>query len=844
MKPSYSQYSGVSTDILDKLLFVKKVLKIEDLSKVPNKYLLDSKTLINSDSKTVLHLKNIQFKQVLKLYLNVSTKTEVITIIQEIELFDEVLYVGPNYICKQDSVTPNDNYINNQWSFNSIDGVNIFDAWAFSSGSSKIRVGIIDSGISLHNDLNANVVNGEDYFNSNNVTTDDEAGHGTNVAGIIGAIGNNNIGISGVCQSISLVPMQTIYDSSDTGYHDNDSVIESIREARDMWDTENRISVINYSVSGFGTSPDILAVIEQYQGLFVWSAGNSKQNLDNLPNIGDYNLDNLISVGAIDINNNLSVWGTESGSNYGNAVNIFAPGTDVLTTNLISECEWDVIFPDGYRLCELKEQYIDMYFDYINNGIRLENGDIVVPPNNPELVLQILNNILNSEENVFSSHHLGMGYHTVSGTSFSAPHVTGVAALLLSINPNLEVEDLKSAILDSADIIPITVPDTSEGSNDGDMTVQSVKKLNAFNAVKEVLKNYCSYSNYSLNNINGVVNMSRNTPNDGAYYGLNDFFKLSVPYEKNYEFTISSLYGVNAILCDQNFNVISYDDLNSSNNTIQFSKNLNVGTYYLITNFTNEFSSGDILTQIKFTPNLVLGNNNILNAYTSDNYDYLFTNNIGGGFYKITLNATTSSGTIEYPDGCLKVYEDETKQQLLPRLETVYYTLDAETQDDSNNLIVFLEYEQPYCINIDLPSDTYSSMNINVERLSDTYDITESNTNEEHIVLDGNTTAYGDFIQRIEVFQAGTYTISFVHNGPQSEENLMGQEDPLYLYYAFYKEIYTPAEEFGELEMIFPHIASSMGGTISFTFNLQPGIYYIGYYNKLNNQPMTISITS
>ena len=63
----------------------------------------------------------------------------------------------------------------------------------------------------------------------------------------------------------------------------------------------------------------------------------------------------------------------------------------------------------------------------------------------------------------------------------------------------------------------------------------------------------------------------------------------------------------------------------------------------------------------------------------------------------------------------------------------------------------------------------------------------------------------------------------------------MGQKDPLYLYYAFYKEVYSPAEQFGDLEMIFPHIASSMGGTISFTFNLQPGVYYIGYYNKLNN---------
>ena len=111
------------------------------------------------------------------------------------------------------------------------------------------------------------------------------------------------------------------------------------------------------------------------------------------------------------------------------------------------------------------------------------------------------------------------------------------------------------------------------------------------------------------------------------------------------------------------------------------------------------------------------------------------------------------------------------------------------------------------------------------------------------MILNENTTAYGDFIQRIEILQSGSYTITFTHEGPQSEENLSGQEDPLYLYYVFFKEVSSPAEQFEDLEMIFPHIASSMGGTISFTFNLQPGVYYIGYYNKLNNEPMSISIT-
>jgi len=415
---------------------------------------------------------------------------------------------------------------------------------------------------------------------------------------------------------------------------------------------------------------------------------------------------------------------------------------------------------------------------------------------------------------------------------------------IVIINPNIDIEDLKSVILDSADIVLIVVPDTSEGSNEGDMTEQSVKKLNAFNAVKEVLENYCSYTNYSLNNTNGVVNMSRNIPNDGEFHGLNNFFKLSVPYEKNYEFTLSSSYGINAILCDQNFNVISYEDLNSLNNKIEFNEYLSAGTYYLITNFTNELSSGDIIVQIKFPPTLNQGNNNIISGYSNNIYDYAYTNNSSTGFYKITLNATNSSGTIVYPDGCLKVYADESKQQLLTRLETIYYTLEAETQGDSNNIVVFLEYGESYYINIDLPNASYSSMNINIERLYNTYELIVDNSIEEHVILDENTTAYGDYIQRVEILQEGTYTISFIHEGPQYEGDVMEQENPLYLYYVFFKEVSAPAEQFDDLQLVIPDMATTRGCTVSFTFNLQPGIYYIGYYNKLNNQPMTISITS
>ena len=340
-------------------------------------------------------------------------------------------------------------------------------------------------------------------------------------------------------------------------------------------------------------------------------------------------------------------------------------------------------------------------------------------------------------------------------------------------------------------------------------------------------------SNYSTT-FNKIVSLNHN---ETKYY------KIKINTNKCYEFIVNGVPSINFKLYDENFNEISYNDLDSASNKVRFANQFNVGTYYLECKFTNETSSGNISIQVNFKPDLITGNNNVVSQYLNDYYDYVYANNISAGFYKITLNATNSLGTIDYPEGCIKVYADEAKQQMLARLETIFYTLDAETQGDSNNVIVFLEYGESYYINIDLPSASYSSMYINIERLTNTYDIIESNNAEEHVILNENTTAYGDYIQRVEIHEAGTYTITFTHEGPQSEENLMGQEDPLYLYYAFYKEISSPAEQFGDLEMIFPHIASSWGGTISFTFNLQPGVYYIGYYNKLNNEPMTITIS-
>lgn len=523
LKSRESQYRGVDKKITKKLLGIHQVISIEDLTELPSNLLLDEKTLIESSNKTIKHLKSIKFKQILKLNLNTKTKQDVLSAIMDIETLDEIKYVGPNYIYEGSSIIPNDIRFEEQWALNGICGIDICDAWNFSTGSSNIRVGIIDSGIASHEDLNENIYVGYDYVNNNTNTSDDVVGHGTCVAGIIGAVGNNNFGVSGINHKISLVPLQTVSDTSGTGYHKSEDVVTAIKIARDLWDTTNKIPILNYSIGGYGSDTYVLSAIEQYQGLFVWAAGNSGSNLDSINGIEDFLIDNLIVVGAHDNSNERSIWTNEKSSCYGSVVDIYAPGG---------------------------------------------SGNV-----------QTDDNCLTTHSSSYSS------YIYFNGTSCAAAHVTGVAALLLSLNPNLTTEQLKCSILNSAEIINISIPDG---------TTQNVKKLNAFNAVKYVLNNYLDFQSYNIDT-NSTVNIDKNIGSNASFFNeLNGFYELNFAQSTDYCFSISSTNKVNVTLFDLNYNIINITDINSSNNIVEFNKNFSSGSYYLKIKFDNEESIGTI----------------------------------------------------------------------------------------------------------------------------------------------------------------------------------------------------------------------------------------------------------
>jgi len=342
------------------------------------------------------------YQSIYKITLPTHDKANVLKTIEALNQIPEVDYATPDYIYPFDDVTPNDEYYDTLWGLHGTHGIKAPQAWEITTGSQDIRVGVIDTGIATHPDLDANLTTGYDFYHDNSITTDDETGHGTHVAGTIGAVGNNEIGVVGVNWNVTLVPFQTGEGSA--AY--SGAIVQAIIYATNTWGTDEQISVLNHSISGYGKNPDDirLRAISYYPGLFVWSAGNGDmsgmaEDVD-FPFIQYFNLPNLIAVGAIQYDGEKPIYSNYSSS--GAYVHVYAPGVNIGST-------------------------------YLNNG-----------------------------------------YELLEGTSMASPHVSGVAALLLSANPALTASQLKQLIMQGADPHTITVWDIP----------QTVNRLNAFQAVQ------------------------------------------------------------------------------------------------------------------------------------------------------------------------------------------------------------------------------------------------------------------------------------------------------------------------------------------------------------------------
>ncbi len=256
----------------------------------------------------------------------------------------------PNYLVVSNGAVDlvNDPAVPQQWA---LDTVNVASAWGTTQGSGVV-VAVLDSGTTLsHPDLKANIWvntveiagNGRDddgngfvddiygwNFVSNNADTTDTDGHGTHVAGIIGAVANNNVGIAGLAPEVDLLSLKVI--SGSTGSTAN--IVSAIRYAIQLKTVRDiNIRVMNLSL-GYSEIDTAVGTAIQDAGtagiVVVCSAGNSASNNDlksHYPS-GYNSYDNVISVAATDQYDSLL-----GVSNYGaNTVDLAAPGGTIYST--------------------------------------------------------------------------------------------------------------------------------------------------------------------------------------------------------------------------------------------------------------------------------------------------------------------------------------------------------------------------------------------------------------------------------------------------------------------------------------------------------------------------------
>jgi subtilisin family serine protease len=262
-------------------------------------------------------------------------------------------WAEPNYIVRA-SLVPDDPLHGELWGLRNtgqLGGVPGADieaeaAWDITVGSRDVLVGVIDTGIDYtHPDLAANIwtnpgeipgnhvdddfngyvddVHGWDFLNRDDDPMDDHD-HGTHVAGTIGAVGNNAVGVAGVSWNVTLVALKIL---NADGYGSTAAAIEAVEYAAAMG-----IDVTNNSWGGGGYSQALLEVIAaagQGGSLFVAAAGNDSVNMDYQPSFpAAYTEPSIVSVAATDPVDGLAWF-----SNYGpTSVDLGAPGDSILST--------------------------------------------------------------------------------------------------------------------------------------------------------------------------------------------------------------------------------------------------------------------------------------------------------------------------------------------------------------------------------------------------------------------------------------------------------------------------------------------------------------------------------
>jgi subtilisin family serine protease len=336
------------------------------------------------------------------------------------QLTGELEYAEPDYKGEGGGVIPNDQYFFRQWSLVNTGTFSLFpgtiadsdidmdDAWMITQGDATTVITIIDSGMRLQHpevagriwtntgEIAGNLIDddgngyiddveGYDWAYSDNDPTDD-VGHGTNITGIVAANANNSIGYAGINWNCKVMELKAL-DVNNSGYYSwwTDAIYYAV---------DNGTNIINMSMGGSSNSTTMEAAIDYAFNNNVTVTVcmmNFNNNVDYYPAA----FTNVIATGSTDPDDDRSVpfsWSTTSGSNYGNHIDVCAPGNYI------------------YGLSHTSNTAYGVYW---------------------------------------------------SGTSMAAPHVAGLASLMLAVDNTLTPSQIKNIIESTAqDLVGAPLEDT------------------------------------------------------------------------------------------------------------------------------------------------------------------------------------------------------------------------------------------------------------------------------------------------------------------------------------------------------------------------------------------------
>ncbi|WP_051361097.1 S8 family serine peptidase [Desulfuromonas sp. TF] len=330
-----------------------------------------------------------------------AVKARMIDEIRKLQRNPFVEYAEPNYIRKP-SRLPNDDLFDLQWHYSLI---NLPQAWDRTIGSSEVTTAVLDTGILPgHPDLQNRLVSGYDFVSNPDLANDGDgidpdptdpgdgfhefssSFHGTLVAGIVAAETDNIAGVAGVTWATRLMPLRVLGIGGGT----DANIAQAIRYAAGLPNNsgtfpERPADVINMSFGGSGFSQTVNDAVQDARAagsVLVAAAGNNSNSIPFYP----ASYAGVLAVAAVDLASQRAPY-----SNFGPQIDLAAPGGDSSR---------------------------DLNGDGHPDGILSTDGDI--------------------EGNFL--------YRFQSGTSFSAPHVAGVVALMLGVNPSLSPADIDQLV--------------------------------------------------------------------------------------------------------------------------------------------------------------------------------------------------------------------------------------------------------------------------------------------------------------------------------------------------------------------------------------------------------------